>query len=104
MKDRKTVKKLIIISFIILIVGAILGFGIRTLIITSLAEKNISPESTSGIGGDYSSLIELLGNIFSFYIGIGIFIISAIIVLIIWIVYAIKRFIKRRKDNQQHKL
>lgn len=103
MKDRKTVKKLIIISFIILIIGAILGFGIRTLMITSLAEQNIPPKSTSGIGGDYSSLIELFGNIFSFYIGIGIFIISAIIVLIIWLVYAIIRFVKRRKDKQQQK-
>ena len=104
MKDKRTLKKLIIISLIILIIGAILGFGIRISMLTYLAERNIPPKSTSGIGSDYSSLIELFGNIFSFWIGIGIFIISAIIVLIIWIVYAIVKFVKRKKNKQQHKL
>ena len=67
--------------------------------LNSLAEQNIPHGETSGIGGDYSSLIDLFGNIFAFYIGIGIFIISVIIDLIIWIVYVIIRVVKRRKDN-----
>ncbi len=104
MKDKGLVKKLIIFSIIILIVGTIVGFGIRTVMLNSLAAQNIPSKSTSGIGGDYSSLINLFGNVFAFYIGMGIFIISVMIVLIIWIVYAIIRFVKRRKDNQQYKL
>ncbi len=104
MKNKEIVRKLIIISIIVLIVGAILGFGTRALMLNYLAEHNIPPENTNGIGGDYSSLIELFGNIFAFYFGIGIFIISVIIDLIIWIIYVIVRFVKRRKDNQQYKL
>lgn len=99
MKNKVIVKKLIIISIIILIIGAILGFGIRILMLKSLAERNIPTENTAGIGGDYSAVIEILGEIFTVYIGIGIFIISIIIDLIIWILYAIISFIRRRKNN-----
>ena len=97
MKNKVIVKKLIIISIIILIIGAILGFGIRILMLKSLAEQNIPTENTAGIGGDYSAVIEIFGDIFTAYIGIGIFIFSIIIDLIIWILYAIISFIRKKK-------
>lgn len=53
MKNKIIAKKLIIISIIILIIGAILGFGIRILMLKSLAEQNIPAENTAGIGGNY---------------------------------------------------
>lgn len=99
MENKVIVKKLIIISIIILIIGAILGFGIRILMLKSLAEQNIPNENTAGVGGDYSAVIEIFGEIFTAFIGIGIFIISVIIDLIIWIVYAIISFIRKRKQK-----
>ena len=97
MKNKTIVKKLIIISIIILIIGAILGFGINIIMSNSLAEQNIPAENTSGIGGDYSSIIGIFNNIFTVFIGAGIFTLSIIIDLIIWIVYGILILLEKRK-------
>ena len=100
MQNKKIVKKLIIISIIILIIGVILGFSVKILMLNSLAEQNIPPENTAGIGGDYSKIIEIFGNIFAIYVEIGIFIFSIIIDLIIWIVYGIINFIRKKKNKK----
>ncbi len=99
MKNKVVIKKLIIISIIILIIGAILGIGVRAIMLKSLTESNIPAENIAGIGADYSGIIGLFGNIFITIIGIGIFIVSIIIDLIIWIIYGIIGFIQKRKNN-----
>ncbi len=97
MKNKEIVKKLSIISIVILIIGAILGFGVRNIMLKSITEQNLPNENIAGIGADYSIIIDFLGNVFTAYIGIGIFIISIIIDLIIWIGYGIYKFNARRK-------
>lgn len=92
-------KKLITISIIILIIGTILGFGVRNIMLSSLTEKNIPSKDITTIGADYSAIIELFGNIFTAFIGIGIFIISIIIDLIIWLIYGIRYFMRKRKNK-----
>ena len=100
MQDKKIVKKLVIISIIILIIGAIFGLCFKILILNSIEEQNIPSENTSSIGGDYSGIIGTFGNIFAVYVEIGIFILSVIIDLIIWIVYGIISFIHKRKAKK----
>ena len=68
MKNKEIVKKLSIISIVILIIGAILGFGVRNIMLKSITEQNLPNENIAGIGADYSIIKDFLGNFFKAYI------------------------------------
>jgi len=101
---KKEQKILLIISIIIIVLGIIIGIGTSNEIMNSVSVDNSVNGATSGIGANYSDIIELFGVFGAKLIGAMIIVGSIIIDLFIWLVYGlILLSIKIIKKVQQNK-
>ncbi len=90
---------LLIISIIIIVLGIIIGFGTSNEILNSISFENNANGATSGIGADYSGIIQIFGVFGAKLIGTMIILCSIVIDLLIWLFYGlILLFIKIIKN------
>lgn len=97
---------LLILSIIIIILGIIIGLGTSNEILNSVSLENNTNVNvaTSGIGADYSDIIQIFGVFSAKVIGTMIIVCSIVIDLLIWLFYGLIllfiRIIKKIKNNK----
>ena len=87
MKNVKII--LLIISVIIIALGIIIGLGTSNEILNSISVENNVNGATSGIGANYSDVIEIFGVFGAKLIGTMIIVCSIIVDLLIWLFYGL---------------
>ena len=87
MKNVKII--LLIISVIIIVLGIIIGLGTSNEILNSISVENNVNGATSGIGANYSDVIEIFGVFGAKLIGTMIIVCSIIVDLLIWLFYGL---------------
>lgn len=80
---------LLIISIIIIVSGIIIGLGTSSEILNSISVENNVNGATSGIGANYSGIIEIFGVFGAKLIGTMIIVCSIIVDLLIWLSYGL---------------
>ena len=80
---------LLIISIIIIVAGIIIGLGASNEILNSIPVENNVDGATSGIGANYSGVIEIFGVFGAKLIGTMIIVCSIIVDLLIWLFYGL---------------
>ena len=86
---KKVKRVLLIISIIIIVSGIIIGLGTLNEILNSISVENNVNGATSGIGANYSGIIEIFGVLGAKLIGTMIIVCSIIVDLLIWLFYGL---------------